>query len=72
MTNESARKSVIQFYVQMNEEINNYGVLGFMEVLMKMVFYPNFYIHVDTDYYEVKLWFPYAGTFYENVPIPGH
>jgi len=72
MNDPTTHTSVINFYVVMNQEIHSYGFLGFMEVIMKMVFYPDFYIHVGTDYYRVELWFPWAGTYYENSPTPGH
>jgi len=72
MSDPTTSASVIKFYVLMNKEIHNYGFLGFMEVITKMVFYSDFYIHVDTDYYRVELQYPWAGTFYENTPTPGH
>jgi len=43
-----------------------------MAVIMEMVFYPDFYVHVGTDYYRVELWEPWAGTFFEYTPTPGH
>uniref|UniRef100_A0A6B2LFK7 Uncharacterized protein n=1 Tax=Arcella intermedia TaxID=1963864 RepID=A0A6B2LFK7_9EUKA len=68
----TVRSNIISFYEDMNDELNELGLLGFMDILMQMVFYPTFYVRDNNDYYQLDLWDPWVGTLYVKVPTPGH
>jgi len=54
----------------MSEKLSDYGILGFIEVMLEMVFFSPYFIYHGTDYYTVNLVYPYAGTIYDKVPTP--
>jgi hypothetical protein len=69
MTNPTNQLQVFKFYKDMSEKIEQLGVLGLIVVMVDLIFEPHYYFHVGTDYYEVKLVYPYVGTIYDNLPV---
>jgi len=66
-TNITIKKDILAFYSSMVSKLDSLGVIGFIEVMIELALWENYYFHDGNDYYQVSLKFPWVGTIYDYV-----
>jgi len=51
----------------MVSDIDSYGVLGVIEVMIRLAINENYYFHDENDYYQVSLKLPLVDTIWDEI-----